>query len=80
MSTATAVETARPWTEEPSTFGMHSARYPCLAQQWRQGQRPRGLYLNTGYNPGNAGRVTPACDQRSRNAGSTADRVRPDQA
>jgi hypothetical protein len=33
----------------------------CLASLWRSADRPRALYLNSGYTPANRGRITPGC-------------------
>jgi len=38
---------------------------PCLAAQWRVARGIRAVYFNSGYDPDNAGRVTPDCRSRS---------------
>jgi len=38
---------------------------PCLAAQWRAARGLRAVYFNSGYDPNNAGRVTPDCRTRS---------------
>ncbi|HXM55807.1 MAG TPA: hypothetical protein VOB72_10490 [Candidatus Dormibacteraeota bacterium] len=39
---------------------------PCLAAQWRVARGQRAVYFNSGYDPHNAGKVTPDCAARSR--------------
>ena len=46
---------------------------PCFLRQWRAAPVPRSLYLNSGYNPGNAGKVVPACRERASAEGGTPD-------
>lgn len=38
---------------------------PCLAAEWRAARGTRAVYLNSGYDPDNAGRATPDCRSRS---------------
>ncbi|MGH7904520.1 MAG: hypothetical protein ACREPA_10435 [Candidatus Dormibacteraceae bacterium] len=38
---------------------------PCFADQWRHRAVTRFIYLNSGYSPGNARRVTSACRHRA---------------
>lgn len=39
---------------------------PCLGTLWREGTKPRSLYVNSGYLAANRGRVTPGCRALSR--------------
>jgi len=39
---------------------------PCLRTEWLTARGVRAVYFNSGYDPGNAGRVTPDCGGRSR--------------
>lgn len=42
---------------------------PCLAALWQAGVSPRALYLNTGYQPSNADKVTSTCRRAAQSSG-----------
>lgn len=46
---------------------------PCFLRQWQSGARPRAIYLNSGYNPDNRGKVLQACDRLAGAAGLEGD-------
>jgi len=46
---------------------------PCLRSEWLSARGVRAVYFNSGYDPGNAGRVTPDCASRSQYQAGGAD-------